>query len=138
MAVNPNYTPYHPKWYRRRIPIFWWARKLSYVRFISREMTSVFVAYGAVVLLLQAWTVLRGDDTYRGFQQWLETPAVVVVHAVVLLIVLFHSVTWLSLAPQALAVHLGRYRVPAGAILAAHYLAWLVVSGLVGWVLLGR
>lgn len=138
MALNPNYTTYHPKWYRRRIPIFWWARKLSYVKFISRELTSLFVAYTAVLLLFQAWAVLRSEEIYQRLLGWLEVPAVVTAHVIVLLIVLFHSVTWLGLAPKALVVRLGTRQVPAGLVLAAHYLAWLLVSGLVGWVLLGR
>ncbi len=137
MALNPHYTPYHPKWYRRRIPIFWWARKLSYVRFITRELTSVFVAYSAVLLLVQSWAVEQGPETYARFQAWLQAPAVVAIHVAVLLIVVFHAVTWLHLAPQALALRVGGKRVPPGVVLAAHYLAWLLASAFVVWVLLG-
>ena len=38
--LNPKYRLYHPKWYRSRIPIFWWLGKLSYTKFIGRELTS--------------------------------------------------------------------------------------------------
>ena len=38
MSQNPHYTQYHPKWYRFRIPIFWWIHKWVHVKFILREM----------------------------------------------------------------------------------------------------
>ena len=53
--------------------------------------------------------------------------------AAVLGIVVFHSVTWLSLAPQALVVKLGKRRVPDAIVLLAHYGAWLLASVVVVW-----
>ena len=44
-AGNPRYEPYHPKWYRKRVPIFWWLENLAYVKFITRELTSLAVGY---------------------------------------------------------------------------------------------
>lgn len=136
--LNPRYTLYHPKWHRRRIPIFWWLRKLSYARFISREMTSLFVGYSAVLLTVQIWALAQGEDAYDRFLSWLELPPVVALHVVVLLVVLFHTITWLNLAPTALVLRLGGRRVPDAMVLAAHYLAWVLASGLLAWILLGR
>jgi fumarate reductase subunit C len=54
----------------------------------------------------------------------------------VLLALLFHTVTWLNLAPKAIVLHLGGRRLPDAAVLAAHYAAWLVVSAAVVWLFL--
>ena len=131
--MNPEYQRYHPKWYRRRMPIFWWLGKWPYIKFIGREMTSAFVAYAALVLLVQVWTIGHGAAAYQAFQDWLASPVVIGVHAAVLAIVVFHSVTWLSLAPQALVVKLGKRRVPDAIVLLAHYGAWLLASVVVVW-----
>jgi len=136
-ASNPSYKLYHPRWYRVRMPIFWWLKKLSYSKFITRELTSLSVGYAAVLLLAQVWILSLGRETYERFQDLLRSPAVLAFHALVLLSLLFHTITWLNLAPRALVLHLGRLRVPDAAVLAGHYVAWLAATSLVVWYLLG-
>jgi fumarate reductase subunit C len=58
-------------------------------------------------------------------------------NAVMFLLVWFHTITWLNLAPQALVVRLAGRRVPSGAVLAGHYAALVVTSAAVVWYLLG-
>lgn len=135
---TPQYTRYHPRWYRRRMPIFWWLGKFAYTRFILRELTSLFVAYAALLLLALTWSVGQGPEAYQTFVAWLARPGVLIFHGFVLLALLLHSVTWLSLAPSALVIRIGSRRVPDGAVAAAHFTAWLVVSVVLTWILLGR
>lgn len=135
--MNESYRTYHPKWYRRRVPIYWWTRQLSYSMFISRELTSLGVAYGAVLLLAQLWAASAGDVIYSYFLRVLMSPPIVVVNLVVLVALLFHSFTWLNLAPKALVLDLGGRRIPESVVLLSHYLAWIVASGFVVWFLSG-
>lgn len=134
---NSQYTRYRPQPYLRRMPIFWWLRKAAYTKFIVRELTSLAVAYGAVLLLILAGSAARGPEAFDGVVAWLGRPWVVVVNLLALLALLFHTVTWFNLAPKALVLKLGRRRVPDRALIAAHYLAWIVASILVVWALLG-
>ena len=135
--MNPGYKLFHPKWHRRRMPIFWWLGKYSYTRFIARELTSMAVGYSAAVLTLEVWLLSQGEETFARFQEILRLPAVLALHTLVFVVLLFHSVTWLSLAPRALVLRLGGRRVPDFVIATAHYLAWIVASALVFWYLLG-
>lgn len=135
--MNPQYSLYHPKWHRRRIPIFWWLGRGSYIRFITRELTSVFVAYAAVLLLAQLWALHRGQAAYEQFLGWLASPPVLVAHGVVLLALLFHTVTWLWLAPKALVVKVRGRRVPDALVVVVHYGAWVIASGFIAWLVLG-
>ncbi len=137
-AANPKYQLYHPKWHRPRYPIFWWVGKLAYLRFITRELTSLAVGYAAVLLMVEIWTLGRGAAAYRRFHDLLGSVPVLVFHGVVLAFLLFHSVTWLNLAPKALVVRLGRRRVPDRLVLLGHYAAWLAATALVVWFLAGR
>ena len=50
--MSANYTEFHPRWYRRRMSVFWWVGRRSYLIFVLRELTSVFVAWSVVFLLL--------------------------------------------------------------------------------------
>jgi fumarate reductase subunit C len=136
--MSTGYKLHHPRWHRRRIPIFWWLGKLSYTKFIVRELTSLAVLWAALLLLAQAWVLGSGEQAYQRFEALLRSPLVVALNALALTALLFHSVTWLGLAPKAMVVRLGRRRLPDGVILLAHYAAWLAVSVLLAWGLLGR
>lgn len=135
---HPGYTRYHPRWYRRRMPIFWWLGRPAYTKFVARELTSVAVAYA--VLLLVAWSaaVGRGPEAYAAFLDWLSRPWVIGLNALAFLALLFHTVTWLGLAPKALVLRLGGRRLPDRAVVAGHYLAWLLASALIAWLLVWR
>ncbi len=135
-GVRPTYRLYHPRWHRERMPIFWWLRKLSYVKFITRELTSLAVAYTATLLLVQIRVLGRGAEAHDRLLAWLAAPPLRLLNAVVLAFLLFHTVTWLNLAPKALVIRLGRRRLPDGLVLAGHYLAWLAATALVAWYLL--
>jgi fumarate reductase subunit C len=125
---NPHYTPYHPKWHREPIPITWWTRNRRYTAFILRELTSVLVLYAGVLLVVHLLALSRGPESHIAFQEWLAQPGVVVVHLLVLAGLLFHSVTWLNLAPQAIVPHIRGHRIPPRVVLVAHYLAWIALS----------
>jgi len=135
--VRASYELYRPRWYRRRMPIFWWLRKGAYVWFITRELTSLAVGYTAAMVLASAWALGRGEATWARWLDTLASPLLVAFHALVLAVLLFHTLTWLHLAPKAMVVRMGARRVPDGAILVGHYLGWAAASGLVAWALLG-
>ncbi len=135
--ANQKYELYHPKWYRKGYPIFWWLEKLAYGRFITRELTSLAVAYAAVLLMLQVWVLSKGQAAYERFLVLLGSTPVLIFHGVVLAFLLFHSVTWFNLAPKALVLRVGRRRIPDGIVLAGHYAAWAAATALVIWLVRG-
>lgn len=132
------YRRYRPRWHRERMPIFWWLGKASYVGFIARELTSLAVAYTALLLVCQVRALRAGEEAAERLAAWLASPWALALHGAVLVVLLLHTLTWLHLAPKAMLVKLGGRRVPGAAILAGHYAGWLAASLLVGWILVGR
>jgi fumarate reductase subunit C len=118
------------------VSTYWWLHRRSYLLFILRELSSVFVAWFVVFLLLLVAAVSGGEESYRWFLAWAAHPAVVALNVVSLLFVILHTVTWFNLAPQAMAVRLQGRRVPGVWIAASNYAAWVVVSALVAWLVL--
>ncbi|GLZ29649.1 fumarate reductase subunit C [Lentzea sp. NBRC 105346] len=118
--------------YRQHIPLFWWLRQWSYLVFVLRELSSVFVAWFVVYLLMLVSAI--GDGTYADFQAWSGHGWVLVLNVVALAFLLLHAVTWFALAPRAMVVP----HVPPWVVLVAHYLAWIVLSAGVAWVVLLR
>ena len=136
MNDRPAYTDYHPRWFRRRVSTYWWVQRWSYVAFILRELSSLFIAWFVLYLLLLVQAVSEGEDAYKGFLAWSKEPVVLGVNLVALFFITFHAATWFNLAPQAVIVHLGGRRVPGAWIAAANYLAWALASALLAWLIL--
>lgn len=136
MSAESHYTPYHPRWYRRRVSVWWWLQNRVYTGFVLRELTSVFVALFAGVSLWQLRALAEGPEAYARFLARLGTPLFVILHGVAFLFVLFHSITWFNLAPTAMVVRLRGKRLPDWVVVGMNYSAWLVLSGAVAFILL--
>jgi fumarate reductase subunit C len=136
VSETPGYTEYHPRWLRSRVSTYWWLKRGSYFMFILRELSSIFVAWFVVYLLLLIRAVSQDAAHYSQFLQWSGTPAVLLLNIVSFLFVVLHAVTWFNLAPQAMVVHVGTTRLPPFLIAASNYAAWVVVSAALAWLLL--
>lgn len=136
MNAGTRYTLYHPKWYRRRVSVWWWLQKGSYAFFVLRELTSVFVAFFAVLTLWQLHALAEGPEAYAYFLARQRTPLFLALNGLAFFFILFHAITWFNLAPKAMVVRLGGKRVPDWIVAGANYLACLVLSGAVAWILL--
>jgi len=135
MSDLAQYTPYHPRWYRRRMPVLWWLKDRAYVKFVLRELTSVFVAFFALTSLWQLRALAQGPDAYARFVARLKTPIFLAVDIVALGFVLFHTITWFNLTPTAMVVRVRGKRVPDMIVAGSNYVVWVLVSAAVAWIL---
>jgi fumarate reductase subunit C len=132
----PLYTEYHPRWYRPRVSVYWWLGQWQYLKFILRELSSVFVALVVVMTLLQLRALRNGPEAYAKLQALLKSPAVVVVSVISLFFVVFHTITWFNLTPRAMPLRVRGKRVPEWLVAAPNYAVWIVASGLVAFLVL--
>ena len=119
--------------YHRRIGVFWWVHKRSYFLFVMRELSSLFVAWFVVYLLMFVSAVAGGAQEYDDFLDRAASPLMLVINAVALVFLVLHTITWFALTPKAMVLRLGGRRVPGVAILAAQYAGLAVVSGFIYW-----
>jgi fumarate reductase subunit C len=124
--------------YRAPVSVFWWLRRGSYTFFVLREISSVFVAWSVVYLLLFVRAAGQGDAAYHRFVDWATTPWVVVLDLVTVAFLLLHAVTWFNLTPAAMVVRLRGRRVPATLVAGGAYAAWVVVSAVIVWLVVTR
>jgi fumarate reductase subunit C len=136
MNDRPGYTEYHPRWYRSRMSTCWWLWRQHYLTFILRELSSLFVAWFILFLLLLIGAVGAGEGAYQRFLAWAKDPLVLGMNLVTLFFVVLHAITWFNLAPQAMVVRLRGRRVPGAWIAGSNYLAWAVASALAAWLIL--
>jgi fumarate reductase subunit C len=123
--------------YRPRVSTYWWLSQRSYLKFILREISSVFVAWFVVLTLLQIRALSSWPQAYAEFQQWLKAPFLVALNVVSFFFVVFHAVTWFNLTPRAMVIRIRGKRLPEFLVAGPNYVVWLVVSGVIAWILLG-
>ena len=133
---STGYKLFHPRWYRPRVSVYWWLGEWHYLKFILREISSVFVAVFVIETLLLIHSLRQGPASYEHFLRCMGNPAVLALNIISLFFVIFHTITWFNLAPSAMPVRIGGKRVPDFLIAAPSYVAWFVVSALVAWLLL--
>ena len=93
------------------------------------------VAYFAVCLIVLIPAVSTGKLAYVALMSLLQHPVLITINIVALALLMYHSITWFSLAPKAMVIRLGKLRIPEGLIAGAHYGAWIVVSIALLWLL---
>jgi fumarate reductase subunit C len=119
--------------YRPRVSTWWWTGKRTYFLFVMRELSSIFIAWFVLYLLLLVNAVGRGAAAYQRFLDWAAAPWVVALNVVALVFVLLHTVTWFNLTPQAMSVRVMDRTVPSFHIIAGQYTGLVVVSAFVFW-----
>src|SRR2546422_2064129 len=72
-----RYTEYHPRWYRTHVSTWWWLARWPYLKFILREISSVFVAWFVAVLLLLIRALSHGPHAYCRVGHLLQKPRIV-------------------------------------------------------------
>ena len=91
--MNGN-RPDKSKLYHPEMSSTWWLKKSSYLLFMLRELSSVFIAIFLVVFLVQVYQLTRGPEAYVAFARKLSSTGWVIFHILALLFSLFHSITW--------------------------------------------
>ena len=84
---------------------YWWLRRASYFAFILRELSSIFVGWFAVYLLLLVRAVSQEHPATR--RSWIGRPAGGAGVELREPVVQYHAITWFNLAPKAMVVRVG-------------------------------
>jgi succinate dehydrogenase subunit C len=119
--------------WRRPMSTWWWLRKRTYFVFVMRELSSFFVAWFVLYLLLLVRAVGKGDAAYRDFLDKADSPVLVVINALGFLFIVLHTVTWFGVTPQAMALRVRGKPVPPVVVIGAQYVGLAVVSAFIWW-----
>ncbi|WP_354623339.1 fumarate reductase subunit C [Psychromonas sp. MME2] len=114
--------------YVRELPNDWWMKQLFYTKYMIREGTSVLITIYSLIL---AWGVLRLSQGEAAFNAWLEAlhnPFAILLHLIMLVFALYHTVTWFSLAPKAADLWIKGKKLEDQTIVAAHYAIFAITT----------
>src|SRR5262245_51638465 len=118
-----------PKQLIRPMPTDWWLKKSAYTRFMIRDIASVFiVAYCLFLMCVMERAEHASASEFAAFYaKWGSTTSFVL-HLLVLVFAVYHSVSFFNLTPQVLVVFQGEEKVPGSAIAGGHFALWAIVS----------
>lgn len=109
-------------------PTTWYFRHPRYIRYISREVTSIFVGAYCVLLVIGLQRLAAGPVAWEAFLLALQNPASIVFQFLALIAAIYHAATWFSATQKAMPVQIGENFVPGNVISGVHYAAWAVLS----------
>ena len=118
------------------LPKTWWLRKQSYLLFVIRELTSLAVFSYAILIITAMWKA-TDDSSFTTFFEFLMSTTSVLIHIGLLILAIVHTFTWIALTPKVMVVWQDDERVEPDVIAGANGILFLVISGVVLWVVLG-
>jgi len=121
------------KLYHRPVQKAWWLKRQPYVLFIVRELTSLFVGFYCLLLLVTLYMLGQGEKAYEGMLTFLRSGPIIAFHIIALIFTVYHSVTWFNLTPKAIVIPMGEKRLPDVFIAGSNYVAWVAFSGIMYW-----
>jgi len=111
----------------------WWLQQARYVRYMLREISSLFIGCYVLVLIVGLLQLARGEAAYEGYRSALTGTAGTLLGLLTLLFALYHSYTWFRVTPKAMPLMLRGKRVPGVIIIAAHWFGFLVLAAVMCW-----
>lgn len=123
--------------YLRPISNIWWLKRKPYILFMIREITSVFVAGYCIFLISLIFKLGQGSVAYSNLIITLKSPISMVLHLIVLVFVLYHTITWFNLTPKILVLYKGEERISQKLIAGTFYIGWVIISIIIIWLILG-
>ena len=115
--------------YVREIQKFrWFFRQPRYVRYMTRELSCLFIGAYTLLLVVGIGRLAEGRAAYEAFLEALKGPWSIVFHVFALGFAVYHSVTWFNLTPKALPLQIGEEFLPDWVIAGTHYGIWVLLS----------
>ncbi len=112
----------------------WYMRNGRYKVYMLRELTSFLVVFYSLLTIFALSAVADSPERWNGFIASQQGKGMMVFHAFALLYFLFfQTFPWFKLAPKAMPVQLGEKKLPDSYIIIGHYVAWVVLSGIIFW-----
>ncbi|HSE12426.1 MAG TPA: hypothetical protein VLB69_07315 [Rudaea sp.] len=106
----------------------WYFRHPRYLRYMSREVTCIFIGAFALLLLCALGRLSEGQAAYDSFLVALQGPAGIVGLLIVLVFAVHNTTSWFNVTPKAMPVQIGEDFLPGKYIVTAHYAAWILAS----------
>ena len=106
----------------------WYFKNPRYLRYMSREVTCVFIGAFALLLVCVVGRLSAGQAAYESFLTAITGPWSALGLLIVLVFSVHNTTSWFNVTPKAMPVQIGEEFLPGKFIVAAHYAVWILAS----------
>ena len=106
----------------------WWLKQPRYLRYMSREVTCIFIGAFALLMLCALERLSKGPAAYDACMAAITGPWSALGLAVILAFAIHNATSWFNVTPKALPVQIGEKFLAGKYIIGAHYAVWLFAT----------
>ena len=102
----------------------WYFKHPRYLRYMSREVTCIFIGAFALLMVCALERLSQGQAAFDAFMVALTGPWSALGLLVILVFSVHNATSWFNVTPKALPVQIGEEFLPGKYIIGAHYAVW--------------
>lgn len=102
----------------------WYFKHPRYMRYMSREVTCIFIGAFALLMVCALERLSKGQAAFDAFMAALTGPWSALGLGVILAFAVHNATSWFNVTPKALPVQIGEEFLPGKYIIGAHYAVW--------------
>ena len=106
----------------------WYLKHPRYMRYMSREVTCIFIGAFALLLLRAVERLSQGQAAYETFLAGLKGPMSAFGLLIILAFAVHNATSWFNVTPKAMPVQIGEDFLDGKYIVGAHYAVWAIAS----------
>ena len=106
----------------------WYLKHPRYMRYMSREVTCIFIGAFALLMLCAVERLSAGKEAYDSFMAAIQGPWGFLGLLMVLIFAVHNATSWFNVTPKAMPVQIGEEFLAGKYIVGAHYAVWILAS----------
>ena len=106
----------------------WYLKQPRYMRYMSREVTCIFIGAFALLMVCAVERLSQGQAAFESFLAAITGPWSFLGLAVILAFAVHNATNWFNVTPKAMPVQIGEEFLDGKYIVGAHYAIWIVAS----------
>jgi fumarate reductase subunit C len=106
----------------------WFLTHGRYKSYILHEVTCIFIAIYAVILIVGLFRLGQGPEAWQGWLDGLRSPLGIIFQILAFIFAVIHTWSWFKVVPQAMRIQRGEEFVPGNLIVGVHYGVLAVIS----------
>ena len=110
----------------------WWYRKSTYLSYMMREVSSLFIGAFSLAMVWGLYRFSQGEEAYT---LWINElwNNYLLFSVLMFIFAVYHSFTWFLVTPKAMPLKIAGKRIHGSIIIAAHLILWIFCSIIVWW-----
>ena len=106
----------------------WYLTQPRYMRYMSREVTCIFIGAFALLMVCAVERLSHGQAAFDSFMAALKGPWSFLGFALILAFAVHNATNWFNVTPKAMPVQIGEEFLDGKYIVGAHYAVWVVAT----------